>query len=135
MIYFRCSRCGKRVPRGEVCSCRQREKRKYTPPEGIRKLYHTARWAKLRAAVLSKFSGLDPWAHEQKRIEFAETVHHIIPAAEDPTHFYDFANLIPLSRKSHDEVHALYRRSEESKHMTQEKLRLLAHKGAEGEGE
>lgn len=122
-IYVRCPHCGKRIPAGIKCGCGF--KREYAAPEGTRKLYHTKRWQKLRATILSMYNGLDPYAQSLGRIEYAETVHHIIPAEEEPALFYSIDNLIPLSRHSHDEVHVLYRKSKETKEETQTILSSL----------
>lgn len=107
MIYKRCSRCGKRIPAGTTCKCMKRE---YREPQGIYKLYHTQRWRNLRVVVIAQFDGIDQWAlHQHNRIEYAETAHHIIPTSDDPSLFFSFNNLIPVSRQSHDEIHALYK--------------------------
>lgn len=107
MIYIRCPHCGRRVPRGEKCPCDF--KREYSKPVGIRRLYHTSRWARLRAAVMSLYNGIDPYAQMHGRIEYADTVHHIIPADEEPDLFFNGSNLLPVSRHSHDEIHTIYR--------------------------
>lgn len=107
MIYKRCPRCGKRIPSGTQCpDC----KREYSKPDGIYKLYHTKRWRDLRSYIMSRHNGVDLWAlHRHGRIECAETVHHITPTTDDETMFFKAANLIPVSRSSHDEIHALYK--------------------------
>lgn len=128
MIYKRCGQCGKRIPSGTTCECRKRE---YIGPRGIYKLYHTQRWQKLRAAVMSRYDGIDQWAlRHHGRIEYAETVHHIIPTVDDETMFFRESNLIPVSRASHDEIHALYKTD---KVATQEELKqIITQKEAGG---
>ena len=123
MIYKRCPHCKKRVPAGEKCGCGY--KREYAPPEKTRRLYHSARWQKIRETVMGFYSGIDPYAQKHGRIEYAFTVHHIVPAKEDPDRFWHLDNLIPLSRASHDEVHGRYRASDEEKRKAQEELRAL----------
>ena len=138
-LYIRCSRCGQRKERGQPCACeatfekRRGEKRVYKKAEGTRKLYHTGRWKDLREVVISLHSGLDPWARAHGRIEYAETVHHIVPAEECPERFFQLENLVPLSKRSHGEVHALYRASDEGKIQTQKELFALV-KLVEGRG-
>lgn len=127
MIYKRCPHCGKRVPVGEKCrGCNF--KRGYTKPTGTRALYHLGRWTKLRETIMNIYSRQDPFALKNGRIEAAETVHHIVPAEEDPGMFWDPGNLIPLSRSSHDAVHVRYRLSEAEKHKCQEELRRCQKK-------
>ena len=122
-IFKRCPHCGKRVPEGQKCTCGW--KRDYEKPEGTRKLYHGTRWKKLQKTVMSMYSGMDLYAELHGRVEYADTVHHIVPAEEDPSRFYDVSNLIPLSRHSHDEVHARYRQGTDAKSQCQEELRSL----------
>ena len=69
--------------------------------------------------------GIDPYAQKHGKLEYAFTVHHIVPAEEDSERFWQLDNLIPLSRSSHDEVHARYRASDEEKKKVQEELREL----------
>lgn len=129
MIYKRCSKCGKRIESGTTCDCRKRE---YGEPKGIYKLYHTQRWQKTRAAVMSSFSGIDQWALTvHGRIECAETVHHIIPTIENEQLFFSMSNLIPVSRASHDEIHARYKRDKEA---TQRMLKEIIDKGDRAAG-
>ncbi len=123
VIYKRCPHCNKRVPAGEKCGCGY--KREYAPPDKTRRLYHSARWQKTRELIISFYFGLDPYAQKQGRLEHVHTVHHIVPAEEDPARFWQLDNLIPLSRSSHDEVHARYRASDEEKRKAQEELRSL----------
>ena len=121
MIYKRCPHCGKRVAVGKKCGCGF--KREYAAPQGTRKLYHTSRWNKLQKTIVSFYNGLDPYAKSKNKIEYANIVHHIVPAEEDPEHFWDSENLIPLSRSSHDEVHVRYRSSPQEKLKCQNELR------------
>lgn len=126
MIYRRCTHCGKRYAAGKKCGCNF--KREYSPPTGTRKLYKGGRWQALRLVIIARYDGLDPWAFLHGRIEYAHTVHHIVTAEDNPELFYTEDNLIPLSRSSHDEIHSLYRKSEEDKARTQETLKSLVKK-------
>lgn len=140
MLYYRCSHCGKRVARGEKCGCNF--KRDYAAPEGTRKLYHTARWTKLQQTIMQRYDCLDLYALKvHERIETADTVHHIVPAEEDPELFWNPDNLIPLSRHSHDEIHVGYRAGSDSKSSLQSLLKSLVRSseaallgGGEAEG-
>lgn len=128
MIYKRCPRCRKRIPTGTSCpDC----KREYRAPEGTAKLYHTQRWRDLRDAVMARYDGLDQWAlRRHGKIVYAETVHHITPTSEDGSLFFVMSNLIPVSRASHDEIHALYKTDKAG---TQKILRgIVAGRGGGG---
>ena len=72
---------------------------------------------------MNRYSGLDPYAQQQGRIEYADTVHHIVPAQEAPELFWNPDNLIPLSRSSHDEVHVRYRAGSREKEVCQKELK------------
>ena len=123
-IYFRCPHCGKRIARGEKCGCNFKRDRR--EPEGIKRLYHTSRWTRLQRTIMARYNGLDQYAlTRHQRIEYADTVHHIVPANEDPARFWDPDNLIPLSRHSHDEVHVTYRDGAEAKSDCQRFLQSL----------
>ena len=82
----------------------------------------------LRLVIIARYDGLDPWAFLHGRIEYTHTVHHIVTAEDNPSLFYVEDNLIPLSRSSHDEIHSLYKKSEEDKARTQEILKSLVKK-------
>jgi 5-methylcytosine-specific restriction endonuclease McrA len=62
-------------------------------------------------------------AASEGRLEPAETVHHIVPTSDDPSQFYSFENLIPVSRHTHDAIHDRYRESEQAKRDEQARLR------------
>ena len=123
MIYKRCAHCGKRHEVGKKCGCGF--KREYPPAAGTRKLYKGARWQAIRSVIIARYNGVDPWAFLHGRIEYASIVHHIVTAEEAPDMFYIEDNLIPVSRASHDEIHTLYRKSQQSKEETQAKLKSL----------
>ena len=65
------------------------------------------------------------WSASQGRLEIADTVHHIIPADEDPSRIWDESNLIPVSRASHAEIHKLYATDQATKAATQSALRSM----------
>ena len=123
-IYKRCPHCGKRMPAGDFkCGCGY--KREYSKPDGTRARYHLNRWKKLRDSLVKMYGGLDPYAKSNGRIEAAYTVHHIVPAEEAPELFWNPSNLIPLSKASHEEVHARYKASPEEKEKCQRELYSL----------
>ena len=118
---------GRVLPGGGKCDCAQRKAYGYAKPEGIRKEYHSTRWQKLRATVMSHYGYRDVVELAQGRMVPAETVHHIVPTSDDKNLFYNFSNLIPVSRATHDAIHTRYRESEQAKQDEQERLRELLH--------
>ena len=127
MIYKRCPRCWKRIPSGTTCECysKYKEKRIYAPATGLKLLYHTTQWEKVRAYVMAQYNGIDLYAwYARHRIVPASTVHHITPAKEvGEAGFYEVENLLPVSDASHKEIHRAYRESEQAKKAMQDVLR------------
>ena len=122
VIWKRCSRCGRRVEEGKSCPCGAGCRRGENRTDGIRKEYHSARWKKIREAVLVSCSHVDPYAlYRDGRVIPADRVHHIIPVLSKPEGFYDMANLFPCSEGSHNEIHKRYRH--EGEEAVQEELR------------
>lgn len=74
-------------------------------------------------AVNAAYGFKDQWAESEGRLAASEIIHHIVPAEEDPEKFWEVSNLIPVSRASHDEIHALYRQGGAAKLAAQERLR------------
>lgn len=127
MIYKRCGRCGKRIPSGTNCECYQKEKRMYAKAEGIKKAYHTQRWKNLREYVLVKYNGIDIYMlYKYGKVVPADTVHHIATTKECPALFYSVENLIPVSRRAHEEIHERYKR--EDQETVQKELRQYLKK-------
>jgi 5-methylcytosine-specific restriction protein A len=127
MIYKRCIRCGKRVEAGKTCECYTKyakQPKGYSKSVGNRAVYHTQRWGKLRAYVMSQHDGLDLYAwYVHDKIVLADTVHHIITVADDKDLSYSASNLIPVSDASHKEIHRAYKMGEDRKSEMQEILR------------
>ena len=90
------------------------------------KNYHTERWHTIRRVVMALYGNVDPWALGQhNKIVHPDTVHHIIPAKENPGLFWSYDNLIPLSRESHREVHELYAMGDDARASTIALLRSM----------
>lgn len=65
-----------------------------------RGLYRTARWQRLRAAVLAD-EPLCRMCAQQDRVTAASHVDHVIPHRGDETRMFDRANLQPLCARCH----------------------------------
>lgn len=71
--------------------------------------YNSPEWEKLRSFVLAKYKGLDLYAFFiQKRIVYADTVHHIEELKENWNRRLDVNNLFPVSSENHNRIHKLY---------------------------
>lgn len=107
MIYKRCSRCGKRIPSGSTCDCKQKRHQKLKD-EKSESFYNTSTWKKLRNQAKKYYFGLDFYAfYVHGRIELGRTAHHIVPVDVDEDLKAEFENLIYVSESSHREIHSL----------------------------
>lgn len=116
-IYKRCSKCNKRIESGTICTCvskRYREEDKYTKDDGYKRFYSSKSWKQVREQAISLYNGIDIYSlYVHGHIEFATTVHHIIPLREDWTRRLDNSNLIPLTDSNHQVVHDLMRKGDD----------------------
>lgn len=98
--------------------------------------YHSGPWIETREYILRKYKGLDLYAFFiEKKILYADTVHHIEELNENWSKRLDIDNLIPLSNSTHNVIHAMYKKD---KSRTQKLLLSLLEKWTneyEGQGE
>ena len=115
MIYRICSRCGKRIQTDKPCECmnkRYKEEDRHNKRSGNDKsFYHTAEWERARSLCISRCNGIDLYAlYILKRIEYGDTVHHIVPLQECNKLRSAPDNLIYLSNRNHQKVELEYRK-------------------------
>ena len=100
-IYKRCSRCGKRMPAGAICGCQKRryqEEDKYTKDDKYKLFYKSRSWNRARDIAIDFYGGLDIYSlYVLGRMEYGQTVHHIIPLKECWERRTDVSNLIYLT--------------------------------------
>lgn len=76
--------------------------------------YNSPEWIKTREYILVKYKGLDLYAFFiEKKIVYANTVHHIVEIKEDWSRRLDIKNLFPLSSSNHNVIDGLYRKDKE----------------------
>jgi len=76
--------------------------------------YNSPEWIKTRGYVLRKYKGLDLYAFFiEKKIVYADTVHHIEELKENWSRRLDIANLIPLAGSNHKRIHEMYKQGKE----------------------
>ncbi len=91
--------------------------------------YHSKEWIKLRAYTLSKYKGLDLYEYYvNNKLEYASTIHHVEEVKDNWSRRLDITNLIPVSERTHNTIHALYNKD---KLKTQELLFNLIRKWRE----
>lgn len=126
-IYKRCANCGKRLPSGAKCMCREPIRQKvYDKTARNRKsdaFYHSGAWSVMRQRAKDRFHGIDIVEYYKNgRIVYGHSVHHIIPIKDDWSKRLDINNLIYLSESNHQKVHELLmtdRRDEIIKELTE----------------
>lgn len=82
----------------------------------------------MRERVHNSFMGLDAVAFVNGYVALGETVHHIIPISDDPRRAMQFDNLILVSSATHDKIHKLYNKDEETKLKTEQELFKIREK-------
>lgn len=145
MLLHRC-RCGTPIPQGiQLCpACQEKAKNmpsrhmEYNERRRNKKaaaFYVSSEWRGVRASILRKYDGIDPYAlYVQRRVVPADMVHHIVELDEDWSKRLEVTNLIPLSNANHGVISALYKRDEATKKETQKLLREVARRYAEEVG-
>lgn len=80
-----------------------------------KEFYNSKAWLQVRQLVISKYHGLDMYELViNKRIVYADTVHHIEELKDNPSKALDITNLIPLSLSSHAAIHKMYDKDKKS---------------------
>ena len=86
-------------------------------------VYTDKRWSVVKDVCKSKANGIDLWIYYKTgKIVEGRLAHHIIEVADDLSRAYDVINLFWLTDRSHQEIHALYNRDEDTKKKTQQLL-------------
>lgn len=125
MLMKICTKCGKRLPKGKKCSCttsRHKMYNKTVRDKEKNEFYHSAQWRSIVGLVKARANGLDEYALSLGMILKGNTVHHIYTVDERPDLKLSVDNLIYVSAKIHNQLHAEYNESPERKRDLQIKL-------------
>lgn len=136
MLMRQCGICGKLHPVGVPCPYGQKIRYKtdgknYDATKRNRNragFYHSRQWRRMRERVHASFMGLDAVSFVNGYVKLGETVHHIIPVADDPKRAMQFDNLILVSAETHNHIHELYKKSDEIKLKTEQELFKIREK-------
>lgn len=117
-------RCGKvipsTIPRCNECQTRYEKDKRFRNKEydthrrnkKSEAFYNSPEWETLREIILGKYKNLDLYDYFiNKKITYANTVHHIIELNEDWNRRLDPLNLFPLSDKNHKKIHGMYKKN------------------------
>ena len=126
IMLMKICKCGRRLPQGETCPCQKKRHKLYDAArrdKDKKKFYASLRWKKIVAAVKARANGLDEYALAVSGvIAVGTTVHHIYPVDERPDLKTSLDNLIFVSARTHNKIHAEYNRNAESKAAMQKTL-------------
>ena len=124
---YRCSRCGKKVERGEKCGCfnRHNDYDRMRRDNGKTGFYQSAGWRAVRQAAKARAFGMDELMLERGMIVRGEIAHHIEPLEEAPDKALDMDNIVYVSQATHNRIHTEYEAGAERKEQMQERLRKV----------
>lgn len=111
-----CPRCRKIIERTEkycdVCTSRMnRDYDRYKRDKESQSFYESKEWRKLSKLIKSNYHGLDVYQFKvNKRLVYADTVHHIEEIKDNPSRKLDPSNLIPVSKGTHKSIHEAYKK-------------------------
>lgn len=122
-------KCGRRLPQGETCPCQKQRHKLYDAArrdKDKQKFYASRHWHKIVEVVKARANGLDEYALAVAGvIAVGSTVHHIYPVDERPDLKTSLDNLIFVSARTHNKIHAEYNRDAESKAAMQKTLMTI----------
>ena len=115
MIYKRCPLCHRRIPTGTNCGCYEQRRKAHGALPEINSFYNTELWRICKEKAKRKTFGLDPISLLcECRLEYGQTVHHILPLEECPERKADISNLIYITESHHRAIHEAYKTNQKS---------------------
>lgn len=130
-----CRKCGRTLPQGEQCHCRNERHKLYNKTvrdKSKNDFYHSKEWAAVVEKVKARANGLDEYALSIGQLIKGNTVHHIYPIDERPDLRLSIDNLIYVSPRSHGYIHGEYAKSPGKKEALQSELKAIAIAGGGG---
>lgn len=125
-MLMRICKCGRRIAQGEKCSCQRERHSLYdeTKRDKVkREFYLSKEWRKIAATVKARAKGLDEYKLATEGvIELGTTVHHIFTIEERPDLKTSLDNLIFVSARTHNKIHAEYKLGDKERKILQERL-------------
>lgn len=126
MLTTICGRCGRVIKQGMQCPCEADRQREYDRDNRNREsasFYHSKSWKLLQKAVAARAGFQDEYLKYYKaRITQGRIAHHIAPVDERPDLRLDGRNIIYVSDKTHQLIHAEYNKGAKEKEEMQRRL-------------
>lgn len=129
-----CGYCGKLIPQTlKMCGeCSGKQQSRHMAYNNTRRdqraaeFYISKEWRAMRSCIISIYDNIDIYAlYVEHELLPCEPVHHIIELEEDWEQRLNPLNLIPLNKRTHNTITALYKKSRASMKATQTQLRSL----------
>ncbi|GEP65780.1 hypothetical protein CBE01nite_35480 [Clostridium beijerinckii] len=109
MICKRCSRCGKRIQTGSKCNCSQKRYKEYDKDKinsKEKKFYSSDQWNKIKDKAKELYEYIDIYSYYvSNKLEYGQTVHHIVPIKREWEKRFALDNLIYLTESNHRVIH------------------------------
>ena len=135
--------CGKLIPQTKKrCeTCEEKRQSRHVAYNKTRRnkraadFYVSKEWRTLRQCIISIFDNVDIYAlYVENELLTCEEVHHIVEMEEDWNQRLNPLNLIPLNKRTHSTISALYKKSDAMMKVTQKQLHSLIEKHFKGVG-
>ena len=129
-MLMRICKCGRRVRQGEICPCQKHRHKVYDEKvrdKAKKDFYHSVQWRKTAEAVKARANGLDEYQLAVNGvIVVGTTAHHIYTIEERPDLKLSMDNLIFVSSRTHNKIHAEYAKGESERRELQKTLSTVA---------
>lgn len=126
MLMTTCARCGKKKPIKTKCECSKDRHRLYDREyrdKDSAEFYNSKQWKSLRNICKAKAKGLDIYELMVNHNYVVGTLsHHIEEVKDNKSRALDINNLIWISEKTHNYIHAQYDKSKKDKLDMQKRL-------------
>lgn len=125
MLMKICGKCGKKLLQNRRCPCQNERHKLYNSARRDKEkntFYHSKQWREIAEQVKARANGLDEYFLAQGILEKGSTVHHIYTLDERPDLKLSTDNLIYVSAKTHNWIHAEYVRSDAARVELQKEL-------------
>lgn len=98
-----CSQCEEQV---KTYNKSRNYKNKKRADDKESQFYNTQEWRKLRNKIVKSYMSMDVYEYYKTgKIVSSEVVHHLVEVRSDWSKRLDKFNLIPVTRKNHQEIH------------------------------
>ena len=102
----RCDKCQEKL---DIYNKSRNYKDKKRPSDKEAMFYNTKEWRKLRDKIVKAYMSMDIYEYYKTgKIVSSEVVHHLVEVRSDWSKRLDKFNLIPCTRKNHQEIHLKY---------------------------